>query len=277
MYWFALLVSSLCAFSNAAASNYNSYQYDTTGAQFTPDGRLLQVEYASAAADHSSPVIVVPMDADLCLVCTTHRPDVYTERLLVVPTGSLALTTGQTREHPPVVVALSGILADNMALLEAVQEKRLEQIQLYGTHLSAQQVAQAIADECQKKAFGGGIRPFGATLLVCGMDGMYQTDPSGAILETSYKTLLQEGNSRQSVVVGGSANSVRSLKRRIGSVPTEHDIRQRIKEVLSVVRSEQKNRIMEKEEMELEAVLISKSRGVLKLTAKQIEDLGKEL
>lgn len=233
----------------------------------------MQVEYASAAADHSSPVVVVPIDSDLCLVCTTTRRTGFTERLVLVPTSSLAWTTTMPENHPsPVVVALSGILADNMALLEVVQEKRLEQIQLYETPLSAQQVAQAIADECQKNAFGGGIRPFGATLLVCGMDGMYQTDPSGAILETSYKN-LQEVRSQMAVVVGGAANSARSLKRRIGSVTTkkDDDARKRIKEILSIVRNEQK--MMEKEEMDLEVVLISKSRGVLKLTAHQIADL----
>ncbi|GAX13460.1 hypothetical protein FisN_36Lh014 [Fistulifera solaris] len=266
----ALLVPFLQPFS-WAASHYNAYQYDMTGAQFTPDGRLLQVEYASAAADHSSPIVVQPLDSDLCLICTTHRAGVYTERLVLIPTGSL------TTKQPPVVIALSGILADNMALLEALQEKRWEQMQLYEVPLSTQQVAQAIADECQKKAFGGGIRPFGATLLVCGMDGVYQTDPSGGILETSYEKLLgQEDKSQKSVVVGGTANSARSLKRQIASALTNDNTRKQIKDILSLVRSEQTNRYADKDEMELEAVLISKSRGVLKLTAEQIEDFRKE-
>jgi 20S proteasome alpha/beta subunit len=264
----ALLICILPPFS-LAASPYNAYQYDMTDAQFTPDGRLLQVEYASAAADHSSPVVVQPLDSDLCLVCTTHRAGVYTERLVLIPTGSW------TTKQPPVVVALSGILADNMALLEVLQEKRWEQMQLYETPLSAQQVAQAMADECQKKAFGGGIRPFGATLLVCGMDGVYQTDPSGGILETSYDNLLRQ-ESQKSVVVGGAANSVRSLKRQLAAVLTNDNIRKQIMEILSLLRSEQKNRLPDKDEMELEAVLISKSRGVLKLTAEQIENFGKE-
>ncbi len=266
----ALLVSFINPFS-FAASQYNGYQYDMTGAQFTPDGRLLQVEYASAAADHSSPVMVQPIDTDLCLVCTTHRAGVYTERLVLIPTGSL------TTKQPPIVVALSGILADNMALLEIVQEKRWEQMQLYERPLSASEVAQTIADECQKKAFGGGIRPFGATLLVCGIDKVYQTDPSGGILETSYETLLrQEDKSQKAVVVGGAANSARSLKRQLASILTNDNTRKQIKEILSLMRSEQTNRFADEDEMELEAVLISKSRGVLKLTANQIADLGKE-
>lgn len=267
--------------SSGASNNYNAYQYDMTGAQFTPDGRLLQVEYASAAADHSSPIVAVPITPDLCLICTTNRQGVFTERLILVPTGSLAMTTTQRQENEKMVVlALSGILADNMALLETVQEKRLEQLQLYETPLSTQQVAQTIADECQKKAFGGGIRPFGATLLVCGTDRMYQTDPSGAMLETSYENLLQEESSRKSVVVGGTANSARALERQIAALcredaDTDNDIRRRMKKILLLVLREQQ-KMAEKEELELEAALISKSRGVLKLTKRQISVLLEE-
>jgi hypothetical protein len=38
---------------------YHIYNYDQTSQQFTPDGRLIQVEYASHAVEHSSPVVIV--------------------------------------------------------------------------------------------------------------------------------------------------------------------------------------------------------------------------
>jgi hypothetical protein len=40
-------------------NNYHIYNYDQTSQQFTPDGRLVQVEYASHAVEQSSPVVVV--------------------------------------------------------------------------------------------------------------------------------------------------------------------------------------------------------------------------
>jgi hypothetical protein len=51
-----LFLLSLVSNSSLANQNYNAYNYDMTTPLFTPDGRLLQVEYASRAATHSSPV-----------------------------------------------------------------------------------------------------------------------------------------------------------------------------------------------------------------------------
>jgi hypothetical protein len=41
------------------SNNYNVYNYDRTVMQFTPDGRLLQIGYASSAVDNSPPLVVV--------------------------------------------------------------------------------------------------------------------------------------------------------------------------------------------------------------------------
>lgn len=97
----------------ASSTSYNPYQYDTTVPQFTPDGRLLQVEYAANAIDQSLPLIVIPslrLDADdrdndnamCCLLIALRTRGKVQERLVMLPSSS------DTEKAPTAVLALSG-------------------------------------------------------------------------------------------------------------------------------------------------------------------------
>ena len=111
-------------------------------------------------------------------------------------------------------------------------------------------LSRAIADECQKHAFGGGLRPFGASLLIAGVDScpashrtksntaqssilgarvsMCETHPNGG-WRNSVSSNLQNNNSKindhtsstttsfQIMISGGSVKSERSLKHMLSS------------------------------------------------------------
>jgi hypothetical protein len=228
--WLVVLTLFITPIGNANASsstgttkNYNIYNYDQTGQQFTPDGRLLQVEYASNAAELSSPLVVVE-----CLPAISHE----TDHQASTPYPCLILMTVPRRMHAPqrrivildhesqprhpdassrssrsssavVVVAMTGILADSLALLQATLEKDAEHVRRFQTPLGPVSLARTMADECQSRVFGGGIRPYGSTMLVVGYEEetvvadpaddddkthvqhrsvIFQTDPSGALL-----------------------------------------------------------------------------------------------
>lgn len=104
----------------AATDSYNAYRYDCTVPQFTPDGRLLQTEYAAAAADRSSPIVCARIistrtksqqeteeddeddDEDVitllacCSISSSSRSD------STPPTGSAAAAaTAAFHPHPP--------------------------------------------------------------------------------------------------------------------------------------------------------------------------------
>jgi Proteasome subunit A N-terminal signature len=112
-----LLLLSLIA-ANAAQSKsnsqYNPYQYDKTLPLFTPDGRLMQLEYAKLAPEHSYPVVVVAIKNDMILFCIVRsqqqhdiKHNLTQERLIVIHGTPSDSTTG-------VVVVLSGVLADSL-------------------------------------------------------------------------------------------------------------------------------------------------------------------
>jgi len=302
---FALLVSIIVVSVTAVAastSNYNMYQYDMTTPQFTPDGRLLQVEYAGAAADRSSPVVLLPFalpptdtagdgtissgtpqddvrgqdgkDTDQqqqqqqslpninnCLaIITTRSSRKVQERLVVLDSGEVDnedIGSSGSDGGPSgaaVVACLSGVLADSLALLQHVQNESLRRRRWYGRSLfpsstpdvstrassSPMRVAATtIADACQRRAFGGGIRPFGCSIILCGSSGpgaaaaapssttsttgwsvtVLQTDPSGAVQDLAMSMRSESGSFDKPLVVGGRAirgGSVRSsIQRRL--------------------------------------------------------------
>jgi hypothetical protein len=200
----------------SSSSSYSEYKYDLTTPQFTPDGRLLQVEYAAKAADtagssldrgsggqqqpQSLPLVVLawPRQGLAVLVAARRvavrrrrrRADPSTstrfdgtsrsalERLVVLP-GTASSTSSA------VVLGLSGVVADSAALLRSAVDESDEDRMAYGPEHSLatpRRAAAAVADRCQRHAFGGGLRPYGSAAVAC---GLVPRDRSVAIREWS--------------------------------------------------------------------------------------------
>ncbi len=222
--------------SSVSRSNYNVYNYDQTTPQFTPDGRLLQVEYASSAADQSAPLVVLEFvgndnEAYPCTVLITvpKQPLSPQNRIVIIEKN------GESRGT--YCLAMSGILSDSLALLQAGMKSASEHSLQYQEVLDIESFVQVLADECQSRVFAGGLRPYGSTLLLCGYEGeqpvtvesnifrslVYQTDPSGGILQhkSDDSSSLSKKKSKNSVksevrcIVGGSQGVQRQLHKQI--------------------------------------------------------------
>lgn len=158
------------------------------------------------APTHSSPLVAIPIRGGHGVVIATLIPSSATGRgqgrIVELPMGGEENGSG-------VVLGLSGVLSDNMSLLREAREHLLAFHRSYGVHrpfvhisgrrrfgsrggrssvspsVTAQRVAHSIGDACQNHAFGGGLRPYGASLLVVGVDGdgmtICVTSPSGAV------------------------------------------------------------------------------------------------
>lgn len=264
---------------------YHSYEFDQTAPVFTPDGRLLQVEYAAHAAHRSNPLVVAAISEDLALVCTFRRKSsslVLQERILLIPMGSLVdtKTTRNTQQH--VVVGLSGFLPDCTSLLEEVQTERMKQYHSHGELLPRDKpafVADHVARKCHERTLGGGLRPYGASLLICGSseprfdNGVWKrslisfmTDPSGGM---PTETLLAEENKTPFLVVGGTAEAKHRINEQLRDY---HDNcsgkklsqKERIAAVLSMVAEQDDGQGI------LEAALLSSSKGAIKLSQQQV-------
>lgn len=185
-------------------TNYNAYNYDMAPT-FTPDGRLLQVEYASTASERSPhPVVALQWngnaDSDndndkepLVILMAAQPKSSPHHRILILPSRRSGSHISSSPNNQ-MAVAMTGVLADCLALVQVALQEGLEEFQSYSRGLSVLEFTQSLANACQGHSFGGGLRPFGSTLLVAGMvptstsswsPQLYQTDPSGAIVEAS--------------------------------------------------------------------------------------------
>jgi 20S proteasome alpha/beta subunit len=271
----------------STSNNYNAYNYDMTTPQFTPDGRLLQVEYASSAADLSCPLIALQLSSsedDTTLVLMTLRTSNTQNRMVLFDNNYC--------------IAMSGVLCDSVALLQVVLQQASQHLRLYKKPLTILQVAIAVADACQKNAFGGGIRPYGSTMLVCGYNNnndsnkeatIYQTDPSGGILQAPSPPA--DSSSSAPIIrwiVGGNPTLQRQLRRRIDSNLSRRKKTDRdsIADTVALVartliketqKNSSKSSTNHQDAPSLEVVVLSPTLGCHRLTKDQLDAIAERM
>jgi Proteasome subunit A N-terminal signature len=368
-----LLILSGITRKASSSNSYNPYMYDLTAPLFTPDGRLLQTEYATRAADHSSPLVSARIHDHLAVMACCHGrrrggaasttstfgngppplplPPPVQERLILLPSPSASISCLSVATHhdqndnpsslpsrptpPTIVLALAGVRADCLHLLQVVQDRVWEIHRKYGsvsnawdtqdeaatttTLLNARAIATVIASECQRFTFGGGIRTLGGTVWVTASDNwllhgassiesdhfaaaaaadealfvLHQTDPSGAV----HDVVL----GRNTAVLGGGDAGLR-LQRRLDQEWSgtwnnddknlvddtgahEHE-RRCLGHLLSILVEERErdmhssdaHKVDTKNDAKswsslLEVVLLSPSKGAIKLTSNQVRSL----
>jgi proteasome alpha subunit len=161
--------------------------YDRAITMFSPDGRLLQVEYAKKTVKQGSTAIGV--------VCTDGVVFVTDKRILdklVVPDSVEKIF--QIDEH--IGATASGILSDARVLVERAQITAQQHRVTYDNPIDVLSVVKDICNLKQICTQSGGLRPFGVSILVAGIDrsgpSLFETDPTGIYFQ--YKaTVIGEG------------------------------------------------------------------------------------
>ncbi|MBC7109929.1 MAG: archaeal proteasome endopeptidase complex subunit alpha, partial [Archaeoglobi archaeon] len=82
-------------------------------------------------------------------------------------------------------VATSGLVADARMLVDRARLEAMINRVVYGEPIEVETLAKKVCDFKQQFTQYGGVRPFGTSLLIAGVDTrsrLYETDPSGALL-----------------------------------------------------------------------------------------------
>jgi proteasome alpha subunit len=150
--------------------------YDRAIVVFSPEGKMYQIEYAGKAVERATTVVGVTFAGGVILVATKSI------QKLMVPESVEKIS--KIDEH--IGVASCGILGDSRVLVDYARIRAQVNRITYGEPIEIGALVKDIGDRKQKFTQMGGIRPYGVTLLIAGVDGgphLYETDPSGAVRE----------------------------------------------------------------------------------------------
>lgn len=161
--------------------------YDRAITMFSPDGRLLQVEYAKKTVRQGSTAIGM-VCKDGVLLVTDKR---IVDKLIVAESVE---KIWQVDDH--IALTGAGILSDARILVERAQLKAQEHKVTYDSPIDVLTIVRDIANLKQMCTQSGGLRPFGVSLLIAGVDEtgvkLFETDPTGIYFQ--YKaTAIGEG------------------------------------------------------------------------------------
>ncbi|MBN2566613.1 archaeal proteasome endopeptidase complex subunit alpha [Candidatus Woesearchaeota archaeon] len=167
--------------------NHQVMGYDRAITMFSPDGRLLQVEYAKKTVKQGSTAIGIVASDGVVLLTDKRIVD-----SLVVPESVEKIF--QVDDH--IGATASGILSDARVLIERAQVKAQQHKIQYDTPIDTLSIVKDICNLKQLCTQSGGLRPFGVSILVAGIDSdgpkLFETDPTGIFFQ--YKaTVIGEG------------------------------------------------------------------------------------
>lgn len=153
--------------------------YDRTSTMFSPDGRLLQVEYAKKTVKQGTSAIGLVCNDGVLLVADRRILD----KLVVVKTVEKVF---QVDSH--IVATASGIISDGRVLVERAQVLAQQHKVTFDSPIDVQTLVTDICNIKQMYTQVGGARPFGVSLLIAGVeeDGsprLFMTDPTGIFFE----------------------------------------------------------------------------------------------
>jgi len=161
--------------------------YDRAITMFSPDGRLLQVEYAKKTVRQGSTAIGLVCKDGVLLVA-----DKRIAEKLIIPESVEKIF--KMDNH--IGATASGILSDARVLIERGQLKAQQHSVTYDTPVDVITVVKEICSLQQICTQSAGLRPFGVSILVAGIDrdgpALFETDPTGIYFQ--YKaTAIGEG------------------------------------------------------------------------------------
>ena len=150
-------------------------QYDAAITMFSPEGRLYQVEYALELVKRGAPIVGVYSPEGLVLAANE------------TPESRLEDTTYyrkifQFDDH--IGAAIAGLSSDARVLIDQGRVYCQSNKLLYDEPADVDGLADTLSDRIQQYTQHGGVRPFGVSMLIAGVDSisgkLLTTDPSGS-------------------------------------------------------------------------------------------------
>jgi proteasome alpha subunit len=196
--------------------------YDRAITMFSPEGRLLQVEYAKKTVKQGATAIGMVCKDGIVLVTDKRLID-----KLIVPEATEKIF--QIDDH--ISTTAAGILSDARVLIERAQLRAQQHRVTYDSPIDVLTIVKDICDLKQITTQSAGLRPFGVSLLVAGVDQdgearLFETDPTGIFFqykataigegETEVEEMMHKNYKDDMTIEEGLRLAVRALVKVIG-------------------------------------------------------------
>ncbi|MFW9946243.1 MAG: archaeal proteasome endopeptidase complex subunit alpha [Candidatus Odinarchaeota archaeon] len=150
--------------------------YDMAITQFSPEGRLFQVEYAIEAVRRGTTAIV----------CRNKQSVVFAVEKKSSELQEVLGSEKIFKIDNHIGVAIAGLTADARVLVDRARVQAQVNLLNYDETISVKDSTLNICEYLQLFTQNAGVRPFGVSLLIAGIDSdgkasLYLTDPSGAM------------------------------------------------------------------------------------------------
>jgi len=150
--------------------------YDTDITVWSPQGRLIQVEYALEAVSQGSACVGLKSKENVVLVGlqrSSSELSTYLKKLFKI--------------DEKIGMAVSGLTADGRVLCKWLRNECLNHRYVYDTDIVAGRLVRKLADKAQVHTQRYGRRPYGVGVLISSYDSngahLYEVDPAGNYFE----------------------------------------------------------------------------------------------
>ena len=229
--------------------------YDRALSVFSPDGRLLQVEYGNEAVKRGTTAVGIRA-ADCCILAVEKKS------LLKLQDNRATQKICQVDDH--ITLAFAGLNADARILVDKARVEAQSHRLTLEDPVTVDYITRYIAGVQQKYTQSGGVRPFGIATLIVGFDPhdniprLFMTEPAG--IYSAWKANA----------IGKSSKTVREfLERNYSADMSQSDaIKLSVKSLLEVVQTGSKN---------IEIAVITKDKRPKIMDLSEVDAIVKEI
>lgn len=153
-----------------------SGSYDRALSVFSPDGRLLQVEYGNEAVKRGTTAVGIRAK-DCCILAVEKKS------LLKLQDNRATQKICQVDDH--ITLAFAGLNADARILVDKARVEAQSHRLTLEDPVTVDYITRYVAGVQQKYTQSGGVRPFGIATLIVGFDPhdkvprLFMTEPAG--------------------------------------------------------------------------------------------------
>ncbi|BFZ53287.1 Proteasome subunit alpha type-4 [Savitreella phatthalungensis] len=229
--------------------------YDRALSVFSPDGRLLQVEYGNEAVKRGTTAVGI-RGGDVCILACERKT------LLKLQDNRATQKICHLDDH--VSLAFAGLNADARVLVDKARVEAQSHRLTVEDPVTIEYISRHVAGIQQKYTQSGGVRPFGIATLICGFDPadstprLYMTEPAGIY------------SAWRANAIGKSSKTVREYLERHWTQDLSRDdaIKLAVQALLEVVQTGAKN---------IEVCVLAKNKRQETLKDEEVELVVKQI